>query len=162
MNGDQARLAFLLETVALEAAHLRLTDERLFSRPFDAERAQALSTNTDEAERVDAFVARFGRLQDTLGDKLLPTLLIALAEPLGPAIDNLDRAEKLGLLPSADEWIAARKLRNRMVHEYVRDAAELAGALNAGHRFVPLLSGFADRIAEFCRARQWRTPTSTP
>ncbi len=155
MSGDQARLSFLLETVALEAAHLKLTDERLFKRPFDIERAQALSTNVDDAERVDAFVARFGRLQDTLGDKLLPTLLRALAEPVGPAIDNLDRAEKLGLLSSADEWVAARKLRNRMVHEYVRDAAELAAALDAGHQFVVLLTTFAARLADFCRARQW-------
>ena len=29
----------------------------------------------DLAERVDAFVARFGRLQDTAADKLLPELL---------------------------------------------------------------------------------------
>jgi len=158
VNDDQVRLAFLLETVQLEAAHLRLTDARLFSQPFLPERAQALNSNMDEAERVDAFVARFGRLQDTLGDKLLPTLLRALAEPVGPAIDNLDRAEKLGLLPSADEWIAARKLRNRMVHEYVRDAAELAAALNAGHHFVPLLSTFAERVASFCQARHWPEP----
>lgn len=104
---------------------------------------------------MDAFLARFGRLQDTLGDKFLPTLPVALAEHLGPGIDNVDRAEKLGVLPAADEWIAARKLRNRMVHEYVRDAAELAGALNAGHRFVPLLSSFAHRLAQFWRARHW-------
>lgn len=158
MNDDQVRLAFLLETVQLEATHLSLTDARLFSQPFLPERAQALNNNMDEAERVDAFVARFGRLQDTLGDKLLPTLLRALAEPVGPAIDNLDRAEKLGLLPSADEWIAARKLRNRMVHEYVRDAAELAAALSAGHHFVPLLVMFAERIAAFCQARHWPDP----
>jgi len=37
--------------------------------------AQDLENNIELAERVEAFVARFGRLQDTLGDKLLPTLL---------------------------------------------------------------------------------------
>lgn len=98
-------------------------------------------------------MARFGRLQDTLADKLLPSTLGWLAEPVGPAIDNLDRAEKLGLLGSADEWLAARKLRNRMVHEYVRDAARLAEALNEGHRLVPLLTSFARKVNEFCAAR---------
>jgi hypothetical protein len=147
------RLAFLLETVGLEAEHLVQTNVRLFAQPFDAARAAALKTNLDESERADAFAARFGRLQDTLGDKLLPELLRELAEPVGPAIDNLDRAEKLGLLTSADDWLAARKLRNRMVHEYVRNAGELADALNEAHTLVPLLTGFAQAVARFCQAR---------
>jgi hypothetical protein len=147
------RLAFLLETVGLEAEHLTQTNLRLFATPFDAVRAAALKTNLDESERADAFAARFGRLQDTLGDKLLPELLRELAEPVGPAIDNLDRAEKLELLTSADDWLAARKLRNRMVHEYVRNAAELADALNEAHTLVPLLTGFAQAVTRFCRAR---------
>ena len=77
------RLAFLLETVGLETAHLIQTNQRLFVQPFDAARAAALKTNLDESERVDACAARFGRLQDTLGDKLLPELLRELAEPVG-------------------------------------------------------------------------------
>lgn len=148
-----SRLAFLLETVGLEAEHLLQTSVRLFAQPFDAARAAALKSNLDESERADAFAARFGRLQDTLGDKLLPELLRELAEPVGPAIDNLDRAEKLGLLRSADDWLAARKLRNRMVHEYVRNATELADALNEAHNLVPLLTGFAQTVARFCQAR---------
>lgn len=140
----QPRLAFLLETVGLETAHLIQTSQRLFAQPFDAARAAALKTNLDESERADAFAARFGRLQDTLGDKLLPELLRELAEPVGPAIDNLDRAEKLGLLTSADDWLAARKLRN---------AGELADALNEAHTLVPLLTGFAQTVARFCQAR---------
>ncbi len=148
-----ARLSFLVETVELEAAHLLITDSRLFARPFDAARAAALRSDVDDAERADAFVARYGRLQDTVGDKLLPAVLQALAEPVGPAVDNLDRAEKLGWLPSADAWIAARKLRNRMVHEYVRDAGELAEALTEAHALVPLLVALAHRLASVCRRR---------
>ncbi len=72
---------------------------------------------------------------------------------MGPTIDNLDRAEKLGLLKSADDWLASRKLRNRMVHEYVRDAAELAAALNQGHTQVELLVNFAQAISADCRRR---------
>ena len=147
------RLKFLVETVSLEVSHLRATDQRLFARPFDAARAAALRSDVDESERTDAFVARFGRLQDTLADKLLPELLRSLAEPVGVAIDNLDRAEKLGLLRSADAWVNTRKLRNRMVHEYVRDPAELAQALNEGHGLVPLLTEFAEALSEFCKRR---------
>ncbi len=150
---EMTRLLFLVETVGLEAHHLRQTDLRLFALPFDAARAANLRTNVDEAERTDAFVARFGRLQDTLGEKLLPELLRSLAEPVGPVIDNLDRAEKLGLLRSAEDWLAARKLRNRMVHEYVRDPAELAEALNEGHALVSLLADFGEAVAKFVERR---------
>jgi len=45
------------------------------------------------------------------------TLLAALGEKPSSAIDNLDRAERLGLLKSVDEWITMRNLRNQMVHE---------------------------------------------
>jgi hypothetical protein len=150
---EAARLVFLVEIVELEATHLETTTRRLFDRPFDAQRAVALKTDIDDAERTDAFVARFARLQDTVGDKLLPAALTAMAERVGPAIDNLDRAEKLGLLPSADEWMAARRLRNRMVHEYVRDPALLAEALNQGRLMVPMLTGFSRRLVEACRQR---------
>jgi hypothetical protein len=147
------RLVHLLETVALEAEHLAQTDQRLFAHAFDAGRAQALRHNIEESERTDAFVARFGRLQDTLGDKLLPELLACLGETLGPVIDNLDRAEKLGLMDSADQWLAIRKLRNRMVHEYVRDMQALANALNEAHAAVPVLQGFAKHLAAYIAQR---------
>ncbi|MEK8088976.1 hypothetical protein [Thermithiobacillus plumbiphilus] len=92
------RLQFLTRVVRKECQHLASTDQRLFAEPFTLERAQQLETNPDLAERVEAFVSRFARLQDTLGDKLLPVLLTALGETPGAAIDNLDRAERLGLL----------------------------------------------------------------
>ena len=49
--------------------------------------------------------------------------------------------------------LASRKLRNRMVHEYVRDAAELADALNLGHALVAMLVNLARAIAIDCRRR---------
>ena len=72
-----------------------------------AEHAASLSIDIYLAERVDAFVARFGRLQDTVADKLLSALLDWLAEPVGPAINNLSRAERPGWLASADTSTAS-------------------------------------------------------
>lgn len=63
-------------------------------------------------------MGRFARLQDMVGDKLLPVLLTALGEAPAEAIDNLDRAEHLGFIVSADEWVTLRTLRNQMAHEY--------------------------------------------
>lgn len=142
------RLAFLRDIVALEVEHLQQTDQRLFQQPMDADRVRRLRHDIDLAERVDAFVARFGRLQDTVADKLLPALLQAKAESVGPALDNLNKAERFGWLASVDEWLVVRKLRNRMIHEYVKDPAELAQALQAAHDFVPLLVNTAQRMRQ--------------
>ena len=135
----QERLAFLARVTEKECVHLLQTDARLFGDLFTVEDAQKIELDPILAERLDAFVSRFGRLQDTVGDKLLPALLISMAEKPGAAIDNLDRAEKLGFIESADAWMEMRRLRNQMVHEYIEDLAILAIALRTGHAFVPSL-----------------------
>jgi hypothetical protein len=146
------RLQFLVRVVQKECRHLATTDQRLFACPFTVELANRLEGDPELAERVEAFVGRFGRLQDTVGDKLLPTLLVALGEKPAAAIDNLDRAERLGLIDSTDDWMTMRNLRNKMVHEYVEDPALLANALQTGHDFVPALIAAARRmIAEIER-----------
>ncbi len=148
-NSQTARLEFLARVTNKECQHLLDTDGRLFGNLFTIEEAEKIESDPVLAERLDAFVARFGRLQDTVGDKLLPALLTALAEKPGPAIDNLDKAEKLGLMESADGWIEMRRLRNQMVHEYIEDLAVLASALRSGHAFVPVLVAASKRcVAE--------------
>lgn len=142
---QSARLQFLARVTDKECRHLLDTDSRLFSDVFTLEDAQKIEADPILAERLDAFVSRFGRLQDTVGDKLLPVLLNALAEPTGAAIDNLDKAEKLGLIESADAWMEMRRLRNQMVHEYIEDLAVLTSALRNGHAYVPVLVGAARR-----------------
>ena len=135
----QERLAFLARVTEKECLHLLQTDARLFGDLFTVEEVQKIEIDPILAERLDAFVSRFGRLQDTVGDKLLPALLISMAEKPGAAIDNLDRAEKLGFIESAETWMEMRRLRNQMVHEYIEDLVILASALRAGHTFVPSL-----------------------
>lgn len=134
------RLEFLARVTEKECSYLLQTDERLFGVAPTAQEVQKIAVDPLLAERLDAFVARFGRLQDTLGDKLLPSLLLALFETPGPAIDNLDKAERFGWIASADEWMEMRRLRNQMVHEYIEDLAVLASALRSGHAFVPKLA----------------------
>lgn len=149
------RLQFLARVVGKECRHLQTTAGRLFSEPFTRERALALEGDVELAERVEAFVGRFGRLQDTLGDKLLPLLLVALGEKSGAVMDNLDRAERLGWIAGAEDWLAMRNLRNQMVHEYVEEPAVLAGALTAGHDFMPRLLAAAKAMLDEIERRGW-------
>ena len=149
------RLQFLVRVMRKECRHLTTTDQRLFNGLFTIEQAIQLESDNDLAERVEAFVGRFGRLQDTVGDKLLPLLLDALGEKSLAVIDNLDRAEQLGLLGSADEWMAIRNLRNQMIHEYVEDPAILSSALQTGHAYVPTLIVAANKMIAEIERRGW-------
>jgi len=89
---------------------------------------------------LDAFVSRYGRLQDTLGDKLLPAILRASLEKTGAQLDNLLRAEKLGWIESTQSWIELRELRNRLVHEYLESADDLLNALQQALQGVHILT----------------------
>jgi hypothetical protein len=144
--GERQRLSGLLKTAQAELLHLQQTDQRLFGRPFSPEGLVIHLEDIDFSERVDAFVARFGRLQDLLGDKLLPAWLRSMEEGVGAVLENLDRAERLGLIDGADDWLAVRKLRNVMVHEYIDRAETLHMALYAAHAHVGMLAQTVERF----------------
>lgn len=147
------RLLFLLDTVEREGRHLLHTTERLFRQRIDAAWVTSLEDNPELAERLDAFVARFGRMQDTIGDRLIPELLRQLLETPGAALDNLNRMEKLGLLGAVTDWMEARNLRDRLVHEYMRDPGEFAAALRRAHELVPLLVDTYNAIRVYAQER---------
>ncbi len=154
-EATRLRLQFLCRVVDRETRYLQQTTQRLFTEAFTAQAVTQLESDPDRAERVEAFVGRFGRLQGTLGDKLIPAVLAALGERCGAAADNLDRAERLGVVASADEWFAMRGLRNQMVHEYVEDPAVLWDALQAGRRYVPALADTARALVAEAARRGW-------
>jgi len=152
-KADQERFLSLLEIVQREGSMLLKTDAQLFKSNLDAAWVERLKDEEVLAERLEAFVSRFGRMQDTLGDKLLPALLRSLAEKPGSVLDNLHRAEKLGLLASVVEWLDARNLRNKLIHEYMIDADDFALALNRAHAAVQLLVTTYNAINLFARSR---------
>ena len=119
---EHAQPALLaLDLARKEAVHLRYSQTTLFALPIDLAWVQSLGDQPEVAEKVEAFVSRFGRLQDHLGEKLLPRMSALVGENTKSLLDTLATAERLDLLPSADAFIAARKLRNAIVHEYMHD-----------------------------------------
>jgi len=141
---NNERLRHLLVVAEKEKNRLQGTTQRLLTENIDKSWVEHLEEKPDLAERVDAFVARFGRLQDHLGDKLTPELLRQMLEEPSSVINNLNRMEKLGLLSSMIDWVEARNLRSRLVHEYVEDSEEFAGALNRAIELVTLLVETSD------------------
>ena len=134
-----------------EARHLRLTADRIRDLVPDIVWVESLEDNVEGGEMLDAFVSRFGRLQDTLGDKLLPALLGASQEKTGTQLDNLLRAEKLGWIDSSERWIEIRWLRNRLVHEYMDSASDLLQALLAALESVDLLVGYQQHMTTYAK-----------
>ena len=130
MSEAQKRLWQTLRLVEKEGIYLQDVAGRLFADPgITAEWIERLIATPEGRDRLEAFVGKFSRMQDTLIDKLLPNFLAAAGEKTGAALDNLNRAERLGLLANPDQWLAMRQLRNRLVHEYDEDRADLAAAL---------------------------------
>lgn len=60
-------LALELELAEKEVAHLAYTHPTLFAQSIDLQWVQNLAQREDLAEKIDAFVSRFGRLQDHIG-----------------------------------------------------------------------------------------------
>lgn len=149
IDPELLRLKALLALIDKECLWLKRADRRLFAQEIDEDWLGRLETDDAASETLEAFVSRFGRLQDNLGDKLIPAMLRALAEKTGSALDNLNRAEKLGVLWSAREWLAARNLRNRMVHEYQSSFSDFVEALHLAHALTPRLEQTSQAIRDY-------------
>src|SRR5450759_4798846 len=119
----------LIRVTAKEARYLERTADRLRAQNIDLSWVEALENSDEHSEMLDAFVSRYGRLQDTLRDKLLPAMLRAALEKTGAQLDNLLRAEKVGWIESTQAWVELCELRNRLVHEYMESVGDLLDAL---------------------------------
>jgi len=85
---------------------------------------------------LDQLAYRFGKLQDTLGERVLPAVLDLLEEPLPPSTpfaQKLQRLERLGVIPGAEQWRRLREVRNAIAHEYPEAPAVQAALVR---RFV--------------------------
>lgn len=120
--------------------------------PLNADRLHGLDDT--KVAVVDQFVGRFAKLQDAMGAKLLPMVLELTKEQgdLEAYLDKLNRLEKIGALPSVDEWLELREMRNAFAHDYPEDSELQAAILNrafaAADRLVEILhlvKGFAAR-----------------
>ena len=147
-TGLAARLGHLRRVVIKECNYLTYTAEGLKQTDPQFRWLDAVEQNADLTERLDAFVSRFCRLQDTLGDKLLPAYLSIQLEPIGTVLDNLNRAEKLGLIASVADWIEARSLRNSLVHEYTEDVELLRQSILRALELVPMFETVTQKLCQ--------------
>lgn len=147
------RFLYTLDIVAREGRHLQYSWGRLYSQPINVDWVRELESAPELAEQLEAFVSRFGRMQDTIADKLLPRWLLALAETPGSHIETLNRAEKLGVISDVEQWLEARKLRNRLIHEYIENPETFAENLKLAKKYSLMLVNCFNQIRNFAATR---------
>jgi len=81
---------------------------------------------------LEILTTRFAKLQDVIGAKVFPMILILLQDykSSNSYIDNLNKLEKLEILPSKQAWSNMRDLRNDLTHEYPDDQEFMSRNLN--------------------------------
>jgi hypothetical protein len=96
---------------------------------------------------LDQYIFRFSKLQDTMGSRLFPLTLEALAEPVTDLafIDILNRLEKLEIIDSALSWVQLRKIRNDIAHEYPASLIERIEGINILFDKLDMLRQVTDR-----------------
>jgi len=89
---------------------------------YSYDRCHGLTVKTDldneTMERFEALTARFSRLSDIMTQKVFRTLDALDLEDRGTVRDRINRAEKRGIIESADDFVEIRMVRNEIAHEY--------------------------------------------
>ena len=93
--------------------------ERSLVKCRDLDFSSPISFETEES--LDALSSKFSRVSDIFTQKVLKTLVFVLREDAPTFLDRMNLCEKLGIIPSAEEIIAIRDLRNIIAHEYLSE-----------------------------------------
>jgi hypothetical protein len=120
--------------------------------PFDGEDIDAL--NLMQRTAATAFLKRFEQLQD-----LIARAARAIAGWTGVDAGSLthrdigDWLEKHALVPDAESWMVAVRLRNRLVHEYPIEEQEQVLRLNESWATMPLLHTITDNLGAYAEQK---------
>jgi len=135
-------------------------EERLFYAKREIEKWLPLKEedleNSQKVAVLDSFAFRFSKLQDSMGTKLFPLILEKLGEPAEemPYIDVVNRLEKLGLIPSAEEWFELRALRNLLVHTYPWETEKISKNLEVALKKADRLVEIYEHLKRFLKRRR--------
>ena len=110
------------------------------------------SFDSEQIRCIDQFIFRFSKLQDVIGAKIFRYILEILEEDVTslPMRDILNRLERFNIIPSADEWIYIRELRNEIAHDYPLYENEIVAILNELVVKVEVVIDIYNRLKEYC------------
>lgn len=103
---------------------------------------------------IDQMIFRFSKLQDSMGEKLFPGLLVLSGEDTKRKtfIDILNRLEELEIL-SKEEWFTLREVRNDIAHEYSDNISHVIDSITGVYEGCDDLLKVYKRILDFGASR---------
>jgi uncharacterized protein YutE (UPF0331/DUF86 family) len=114
MTEDELYLLLINEIKALEKARQTLE--------YSYEKCKQIGDKNeytnDELVVFESLSSRFARVSDILIQKIFRLFDVVELEEKGSVIDTINKAEKRGLINSAEQFRKIRILRNKISHEY--------------------------------------------
>jgi len=129
MTSEQSMRIYLTEC----ALHAEVLDEGLVDAMSWTPLSSGIPIEKEMLRILDQIAYRFAKLQDSMGEKVLPLILELAQEPVPDNVtfaEKLNRLERIGAIPSACEWKQFRVVRNALAHEYPEDPELRASAIN--------------------------------
>ncbi len=106
---------------------------------------------------IDQLIFRYSKLQDTLGEKIFPSILILSKEDVKRKtfIDILNRLEELEIVDK-NEWLKLREIRNEIAHEYSFNTAEVVESIVNVYNVCKDLVRINDEVNGFCQEKLFK------
>ncbi len=105
--------------------------------------------NAEEFAQLEVLTSRFARTADLLVNKVLRSIDIVESEDIGTIIDIMNRAEKRGIVSSAEILHTIKDLRNNIAHEYKID--EITNFFTDVKENTPILIDIIKKVNEYCK-----------
>jgi uncharacterized protein YutE (UPF0331/DUF86 family) len=102
----------------------------------------------EEFDKLENMTSRYARTTDMLVNKVLRSIDTVELEDIGTIIDIMNRAEKRGIVYSAELLHTIKDLRNNIVHEY--KIAEITKFFADVQKYTPLLLEIIQKVNVYC------------
>ena len=110
--------------------------------------------NDIEMSFIDQLIFRFSKLQDTLGERIFPSVLKLSKEDVKQKtfVDILNRLEELEIIDK-NEWLKLREIRNEIAHEYSFNTEEVIESITNIYNASSDLIKINNDIYKFCQEK---------
>lgn len=122
--------------------------------PLDSDKFKHLDEM--QIEHIDQFIYRFTRLQDSMGKRLLPSIISYIDNDFSPKafLDILSRLEQLGIIENDIDWQFFRNLRNNLAHDYPDNIKIMVETLNLLFDEWPRMENIYLRVRDYYSGRK--------
>jgi len=102
----------------------------------------------EEFDKLENLTSRYARTTDMLVNKVLRSIDTVESEDIGTIIDIMNRAEKRGIVPSAEILHTVKDLRNNIAHEY--KITEITKFFADVLKYTPVLLEIIQKVNVYC------------